>query len=145
MDFSALFSLKEKRYREIRGALVCDCTVSQQQNQPCRLPVGVFPHVGSVWLLLKSVFPVISVMGAEVGHSSSTSVGEGPLHCSGVQLQSNLDAPKVVCSGTVESREQKAMRFLSTDLCFRGCFGVWVHLSLGLLPAGGNIFKLSLS
>lgn len=73
MNFSALFSLKEKRYREITGALVCDCTVSQQQNQPCRLPVGVFPHVGSVWLLLKSVFPVISVMGAEVGRSSSTS------------------------------------------------------------------------
>lgn len=71
-------------------------------------------------------------------------VGKGPLHWPGVQLQSKPDAHKVVFSSTVENMEQKGMRFLSTDLCFKGCFGVWVHLSLGLLPAGGNFFKLSL-
>lgn len=70
--------------------------------------------------------------------------GKGPLHWPGVQLQSKLDAHKVVFSGTMENREQKRMRFFSTNLCFKGYFGVWVHLSLGFLPAGGNFFKLSL-
>lgn len=65
-------------------------------------------------------------------------VGKGPLCWSGVQLQSKLDAHKVVFNDTIENREQKGMRFLSTDLCFKGYFGVRVHLSLGLLPAGGN-------
>lgn len=71
-------------------------------------------------------------------------VGMGLLGWPGVQLQSKIDAHKVVFSGTVENREQRGTRFLSPDLCFKGYFGVRVHLSLGLLPAGGNFFKLSL-
>lgn len=60
--------------------------------------------------------------------------------------ESKLDAHKVhkvVFSGTQENSSRKGKRFISTDLYFKGYFGVRVNLSLGLLPAGGNLFELS--